>query len=57
MTDDDMKLPPGVTCAECYYFKRCVSFIGISGDETTCDWAPSRFRPLCYDAPHGTQET
>jgi hypothetical protein len=42
--EDDMRLPAGMTCADCRSFRGCVRFLGIKGDEVTCDWAPSRFR-------------
>lgn len=42
--DEEMKLPAGKACADCVHFRRCKSFIGISGRETKCDWHPSRFR-------------
>jgi hypothetical protein len=41
---DDMKLPEGKTCSDCRSWARCKKFIGsLTGKETTCDWAPSRF--------------
>jgi hypothetical protein len=42
--DNDMALPATFTCRDCLSFKRCEGFLGIRGDERTCDWAPSRFR-------------
>lgn len=41
--EDDMRLPEGKTCADCVRFPGCKSFIGITGLETSCDWAPSYF--------------
>jgi len=41
---DDMRLPAHMTCRDCVHFARCVAFLGLKGDEVTCDWAPSRFR-------------
>ena len=44
---NDMLLPVGLTCSDCYLFKKCVSF-GIREQEskdTECDWSPSKFRP------------
>ena len=42
-TDDDMKLPDGETCGNCYWFRRCKGLFGCAETNTTCDWAPSRF--------------
>lgn len=36
--------PAGKTCSDCTRFARCQSFIGITGQETYCDWLPSAFR-------------
>ena len=43
MTDDDMKLPLGKTCNDCVHDRRCKAMFGVKGNETTCDFAPSRF--------------
>jgi hypothetical protein len=34
--------PAGVTCNDCGFVRFCKGVIGISGDETWCDWIPSR---------------
>ncbi|MFT4118723.1 hypothetical protein [Bradyrhizobium sp.] len=40
---DEMSLPDGKTCGDCYHFRRCNLIFGhIAGDEV-CDWSPSRF--------------
>lgn len=41
--DDDMKLPPGKTCADCYHCYRCTRIFGAKPENTVCDFAPSRF--------------
>lgn len=44
MSDDSMALPPGKTCKNCAFFRRCTAFLGENiRDNTSCDWAPSRF--------------
>lgn len=37
--------PDGATCADCWHWKRCHFLLSLKGAETTCDWAPSRYRP------------
>ena len=44
-TDDDMKLPEGKTCADCYHEQRCVKMFGAKPENKTCDFCPSRFVP------------
>lgn len=44
MADDDMKIPAPWACRDCWHFRRCTGLISVNGDETRCDWAPSRFR-------------
>ncbi len=39
-----MKIPAPWTCSDCRHFRRCTGLISIKGNETWCDWAPSRFR-------------
>lgn len=38
-----MSLPPGKTCNDCGYFKRCCAFLGDVSGNTECDWFPVRF--------------
>lgn len=39
-------LPDGKSCRDCRHFiSTCEWLISYTGDETACDWAPSRFRP------------
>lgn len=39
-------LPAGQTCASaCRHAAYCAKLIGRVGDETFCDWVPSRFSP------------
>lgn len=33
----------GVTCNDCKHAGWCKLMIGISGNETSCDWYPNRF--------------
>lgn len=38
------RLPEGKTCTDCaHFFTRCRWLNHALGNETTCDWAPSRF--------------
>lgn len=37
-------LPMGKTCHDCVHFSRCSWLIGIKGNETICDWLPSKFK-------------
>lgn len=38
------KLPEGKSCNDCANFKpTCQWLISLSGNETNCDWNPSRF--------------
>jgi hypothetical protein len=40
-------LPAGETCeSACVHFKRCRVMIGRRGDESYCDWVPSRFAAI-----------
>jgi hypothetical protein len=32
-----------VTCSECKHFNRCQFLLQRTGEETECDWEPSRF--------------
>jgi hypothetical protein len=43
---DDMKLPEGETCNDCYHFTRCIALFGAKETNTTCDWSPSRFNKI-----------
>jgi hypothetical protein len=45
LTENDMQLPAGKTCADCRFFSFCVKLFGCDAQNTTCDWAPSRFKP------------
>lgn len=41
-----MTLPTGKTCGDCKHWARCKALIqDLTGEETTCDFAPSRFVP------------
>lgn len=45
-------LPQGKTCADCQWFARtCSWLLSLEGTETTCDWAPSRFREKVSGLP------
>jgi len=41
---DDMDLPDGKTCADCFHCRRCVLMFGHIPADEVCDWSPSRFR-------------
>jgi hypothetical protein len=45
---DAMKLPEGKTCRDCkWWFGLCSWLIcSRTGDETECDWSPSKFGPI-----------
>jgi hypothetical protein len=40
---DDMALPYGKTCADCWHIRRCTAFGFTKPEWTRCDFAPSRF--------------
>lgn len=45
--NENMKLPDGKTCKDCFYFKKTyVWLIQCKPDRTTCDWSPSRFTEI-----------
>lgn len=39
----EMRLPPGVSCADCKHVKRCSGFGFTSPVRTSCDFWPNRF--------------
>ena len=39
----DMKLPEGMTCADCIHVMRCCAMFGHIPEDEVCDFAPSRF--------------
>jgi hypothetical protein len=39
----EMRLPPGVTCADCKHIERCVGFGFSLPGCTSCDFWPNRF--------------
>lgn len=42
---DEMALPDGYTCKDCFAFRRHCEPLGISKpDRETCDWLPVRFQ-------------
>lgn len=42
----EMKLPAGVTCADCQHGARCDALFGaVRKGFTSCDFWPSRFSP------------
>ena len=51
MPEPNMLLPNGKTCSDCHNWKRCNTFIGLKGTETSCDWSPSRF----LERPNGEE--
>jgi len=46
-----IKLPPGKTCGDCVFLKRCRAFFGCNPANTVCDWHPSRFREKPIEVP------
>lgn len=42
---EDMKLPDGKTCEDCWSFRRCKMLFSCPPTNTECDWSPSRFYP------------
>ncbi len=42
---EEMKLPLGRTCEDCRRVRRCKVHLGIVGNETACDYNPSRYSP------------
>lgn len=52
--NDDMKLPTGKTCADCVHLRRCVGLGYTKPENTTCDFAPSRFRLKVNPGTPGT---
>ncbi len=53
---ESMELPKGMTCSDCAHWKFCQSFIGLKGNERTCDWAPSRFYQRTLMQPESNLE-
>ena len=43
---EKMKLPVGSTCGQCAHIRRCKAMFGHVETDTSCDWAPSRFRAI-----------
>lgn len=44
MTENDMKLPEGKTCADCANYEDCKFLFQCRAENTVCDWSPSYFR-------------
>ena len=42
---DDMLLPIGLTCGDCFHANRCSTLFGGDDANTSCQFSPSRFRP------------
>ena len=42
---DQMQLPEGKTCNDCYAFQFCIGIGCTSHGATHCDYWPNRFRP------------
>ncbi len=42
---DQMQLPKGVSCGNCFHILRCKAIFGHTETDTYCDWSPSRFIP------------
>lgn len=41
---EKMTLPAGTTCGDCAHIRRCKLMFGHVETDTSCDWAPSRFK-------------
>ena len=41
---DSMDLPEGKCCNNCVWLTRCTWLLQRKGNETKCDWLPSRFK-------------
>lgn len=41
--DEDMRLPEGKTCANCFHFSRCKWLVGAKDNWNVCDFGPSKF--------------
>lgn len=49
--NDDMSLPEGKTCGDCVHCRRCTLMFGHIPEDQSCDWSPSRFRPIPTGEP------
>ena len=48
---ENMLLPNGKKCIDCQWFKsHCQWLLSRQGDEKVCDWSPSRFIQVTYEA-------
>jgi hypothetical protein len=41
---EEMKLPTGKTCADCFASKFCIGIGCTTADDTSCDYWPNRFK-------------
>jgi len=39
----DMWLPEGITCSDCYHFPRCNGIFGTVAEDVDCQFHPNRF--------------
>jgi hypothetical protein len=44
--DAAMRLPAGKTCGDCAHCRKCCAMFGHVPTDTSCDFYPSRFRPV-----------
>ena len=44
--DDEMKLPEGKTCEDCFHLYKCTQLFNVTITNTVCDFYPSRFFEL-----------
>jgi hypothetical protein len=51
---DQMALPEGNTCNDCYAFRFCIGIGCTSHGATHCDYWPNRFRPNT-ERSHGSE--
>lgn len=43
---EEMKLPPGRTCADCFAARFCIGIGCTTAESTSCDYWPNRFKPV-----------
>lgn len=43
--DDEMVIPFGLVCGDCYLFSRCSRIIGVLATNRECDFHPVKFSP------------
>ncbi len=49
LAEENMQLPAGTTCGECFHIYRCTSIFGGNPKNTKCDFYPNRFARKSVD--------